>query len=169
MPDVLAELAGEDIGDVLRRLGQLLRRFHDTPTAGCPWVCGVDELVETADSRVRRGLAAIDRFDPPFRRYAPSELLELVHRSVPPPAPSAVMTHGAARLDAVRLDGAELRWTGVEGSGVGDPYRDLATMAVDLAAAIGPEALAPFLDAYGIDQPDLVRLDWHVLVDQLVR
>jgi len=52
---------------------------------------------------------------------------------------------------------------------VGDPYRDLATMAVDLAATMAPEALGPFVHAYGLDHADLVRLDWHVVVDQLVR
>ena len=112
---------------------------------------------------------AVDRCDPPFRRHPPDELFELVRRSVPSPPASPVVTHGAARLAAVRIEGGELRWADVGACGVGDPYRDLATMAIDLTALISPEALGPFLDAYGVDQPDVVRLDWHVLVDQLLR
>jgi hypothetical protein len=42
-------------------------------------------------------------------------------------------------------------------------------MALDLIDAVSPEAVGPFLDAYGVSQPDLLRLDWHVLVDQLLR
>ena len=53
------------------------------------------------------------------------------------------------------------------GIAVTDPYRDLATMTRDLAAALGPEALAPFFDAYGEPAPDVVRLEFHALLDEL--
>ncbi len=57
----------------------------------------------------------------------------------------------------------------VDRGGVGDAYRDLATMATSLVDVVGPEALGPFLDAYGIDHADVLRLDWHVMIDQLLR
>ena len=167
--DVLAGLAGGDIGAVLGALGRSLRGVHDTDPTNCPWVCGVSEIVAEASSRVASGQVAVDRFDPPYRRYAPVELLDLVVGSIPSPSVPPVVVHGSARLSALRVEGDELRWADVTACGLGDAYRDLATMAVDLASVISPEALGPFLDAYGLDHPDLVRLDWHVLVDQLLR
>lgn len=166
---MLARMAGEDIGEVLRRLGRSLRWFHGTDPAGCPWDRGVPELVVDATARVAANEVRPDRFDPPYRRYTPAGLLDLVVCCIPDPSANPVVIHGTARLSALRLDAGELRWANVGTCGLGDPYRDLATMAVDLASAISPEALAPFLDAYGVDHPDVVRLDWHVLVDQLLR
>jgi aminoglycoside phosphotransferase len=114
----------------------------------------------------------VDQFDPPYRRYSPADLLDLVVRSRPPdlPAEKLVLVHGDARLATVRLlDGRVTGWTSLDRAGVGDPYRDLATMAADLAGRVGPEALGPFVDAYGLDHADVVRLDWHVMADQLLR
>ncbi len=167
--DVLAALAGDDIASVLARLGRSLRHFHDTDPAGCPWARGLPQLVAEATGRVAAGAVDPDRFDPPYRRYTPDALADLVVQSVPAAPSRAVVTHGAARLSALRLEAGELRWEEVGSSGLGDPYRDLATVAVDLTVAISPEALGPFLDAYGVDHPDVVRLDWHVMVDQLLR
>ena len=47
-------------------------------------------------------------------------------------------------------------WTRVERSRpAAIAYRDLATMATSLVDVVGPEALGPFLDAYGIDHADV--------------
>jgi len=167
--DVLAGLAGGDIAAVLGELGRCLRRMHETDPSNCPWVRDLPEIVAEATNRVAAGQVAVDRFDPPYRRYTPAELLDVVVGSIPSPSSSPVVVHGSARLSALRIEADELRWVDVSACGLGDAYRDLATMAVDVASAISPEALGPFLDAYGIDHPDLVRLDWHVLVDQLLR
>jgi aminoglycoside phosphotransferase len=167
--DVLAEWAGDDITEVLQRMGRCLRALHGTDAVGCPWRQDVGDLVTAAAARVEAGQVDPARFDPPYRRYGPAQILALAERSVPAPPAVPVVVHGSARLSALRIEDGGLRWADLDGSGVGDPYRDLATMAVDLAAAVGPEALAPFLDAYGVDHPDVIRLDWHVLADQLLR
>ena len=166
---MLAQWAGEDIGQVLRQVGQSLRQFHDIDPDGCPWARRAEDLVAAATARVEHDEVDVASFDPPFRRYAPAELLALVMQSIPPAAARPVVIHGSARLAALRVEGGQLRWAELDGSGLGDPYRDLATLAIDLAEAVSPQALVPFFDAYGVDHPDVVRLDWHVLVDQLLR
>ena len=42
---------------------------------------------------------------------------------------------------------------------VGDRHLDLARAAVALALRFGPAVVAPFLDAYGLDDIDVRRLD----------
>ncbi|MFP5326279.1 MAG: phosphotransferase, partial [Acidimicrobiia bacterium] len=80
----------------------------------------------------------------------------------------ASLTHGGARLPAVWLDRGRLSaLVDVADVAVADPYRDLAAMTRDLAAVLGPEALAPFFDAYGEPAPDVIRLEFHALLDEL--
>lgn len=169
-----AELAasGFDITALLVGVAEGLRALHATSAAGCPFDAGPGALVDLARERIDLGLVGSVQFDPPYRRYSPSALLDLVERGRPADLDAADLTivHGDAGFDRVWLDAGQVTgWTSVGRSGIGDPYRDLATMAVDLAQRVTPEALGPFIYAYGLDHPDVVRLDWHVLLDQLLR
>jgi len=166
---------GFDITELLVAVAGSLRSIH----AAAPGPAGVDRpdagpaaLVARARRRVAAGSVDRARFDPPYQRYDPAALLDLVERGRPAdPAPEDLtVIHGGARLDRVWFDDGQVSgWSSLDDGGVGDPYRDLATMAVDLADRVTPEALGPFMDAYGLDRPDVVRLDWHVLLDQLLR
>jgi len=185
--------SGADVMAVLVAVGESLRDFHAVLLAEAPAASsragrphpsvqlGPSALLDQARLRVDSGSVDSAAFDAPYRRYSPEQLLDLAERGRPdePAGADLVAVVGSARLDTVLLDGDRITgWIvaqgGQEGSPemspvAGDRYRDLATMAVDLAAQVSPEALGPFLDAYGLDHPDVVRLDWHVLVDQLLR
>jgi aminoglycoside phosphotransferase len=155
---------------LVRGAATALRALHerapgDRPVADDAW------WVAEARRRVAADVVDPSAFDPPYRRYSPTELLDLVERSCPAsPLPAPVALHGDARLDALVVTDGEVRGFGVDTRVVaGDPYRDLATLAVDLAARVSPEALGPFFDAYGARPPDILRVDFHTLVDQLLR
>jgi aminoglycoside phosphotransferase len=153
-------------------VARALRDLHETPVAACPFDASPAALIADAADRIDRGVVTVEQFDPPYRRYAPAQLLELVIRSRPPELgpEHLVLVQGDARLGTVRfVDGHLTGWAGLDRAGRGDPYRDLATMAIDLAGTVGPEALGPFIDAYGLEHPDVLRLDWHVMADQLLR
>ena len=169
-----ADLAasGFDISALLVGVAEGLRALHATSAAGCPFDAGPGALVDVARERTDLGLVDPAQFDPPYRRYSPTALLDLVERGRPADLEADALTiiHGDAGFDRAWLEAGRVTgWTSVGRSGIGDPYRDLATMAVDLAHRVTPEALGPFIDAYGLDHPDVVRLDWHVLLDQLLR
>jgi aminoglycoside 3'-phosphotransferase-1 len=154
---------------LLAGTAEALRAHHARPTAGHP-PRGDDELLAEARRRVGAGLVERERFDPPYRRYGPAELLELAERSRPGDEGRTVVVHGDARLSTLVVEaGRIVGWRPSPRTGLGDPYRDLATLAIDLAAQVGPESLGPFFAAYGIDHPDVRRVDFHVLVDQLLR
>lgn len=154
----------------MRGAAAALRALHDRAAADRPVV---DDAwwVDEARRRVVDDLVDADALDPPYRRYSPRELLGLLERSLPAsPPPPPVALHGAARLDALLVAGGRVRGFSADARTVaGDPHRDLATLAVDLAARVSPEALGPFFDAYGARPPDIVRVDFHTLVDQLLR
>ncbi len=167
-----AELAatGFDVVELLDLLGAGLRTLHATPTDRCPFDAGNAGLLDRAEAAVAAGAVDVDRFDRAYRRSTAADLLRIVATSRPPDPDPPTVIHGAAGLDVIRVDGGRIvGWDAVEHAGLGDPYRDLATMAVHLVDLVGPEALGPFLDAYGIEHADVLRLDWHVMIDQLLR
>ena len=161
---------GFDVVELLELLGSGLAALHAVDGSDCPFDAGNADLLDRASAAVGAGTVDPDRFDRAYSRSTPTDLLRIVADSVPADPPVPVVVHGAARLDVVRVDaGRIVGWDAVERAGLGDPYRDLATMATSLVDVVGPEALGPFLDAYGIDHADVLRLDWHVMIDQLLR
>jgi aminoglycoside 3'-phosphotransferase-1 len=157
----------------LDALAAALHRLHDLPTEDCPFDASDQALLAEASRRVAAGLVSTEHLDAAYQRYGPVQLLELARASVPAtPGPGPVVLHGDARLDHLELDattGAGT-WSSLGRLGVGDPYRDLATLTLDLVAGgAGSEVLGQFFEAYGIERPDVVRLDFHILLDQLLR
>lgn len=164
--DVLATLTG---------LGRALRRLHAVPVPDGLARLGAAQLVGRAAAAVRAGRVERANLDPSRAGMDPIRIVEQLEALLPllerraarrPVAP--VLTHGAARLDTIWLDrGEPSAVLDVAGLALADPYRDLAVMTRDLAAALGPEALAPFFDAYGEPAPDVIRLEFHALLDEL--
>ena len=161
---------GFDVVELLELLGSGLAALHAVDGSDCPFDAGNRDLLDRATAAVGEGTVDPARFDRAYTRSTPADLLRIVADSRPTDPTTPVVIHGAARLDVVRVDaGRIVGWDAVDRSGLGDAYRDLATMATSLVDVVGPEALGPFLDAYGIDHADVLRLDWHVMIDQLLR
>ncbi len=158
---------------LLEGLGCALRRLHDLPVDASLPVVDLGELLVDAAERVAAGVVDREQFAPARRRLEPQRLLDQLHALVPvlerrrPVEP--VVTHGACRLGAVWLERTEpTGFIGVARLAVGDPYRDLGAMARSLAAVFGAEALPGFFAAYGLPEPDPIRLEFHALLDELL-
>lgn len=130
-----------------------------------------EALVVRAEQRVAAGEVDESTFDDAYRRHSAARLLEFAQGSVPSTSVNTVI-HGDAHLELLEIDpgAGSGRWRRTSEPAFGDPYRDLATISGDLAAGgAGPDVLGAFFAAYGIEHPDVLRLDFHVLVDQLLR
>ena len=151
-------------------LGAGLRAIHDLPTGGCPFSASLDELIALAERRVAAGQVDPSDFEPLHQRYPPAALFERLVRLRPDDGGSA-FTHGDYGLPNVLLVASAGAASGVVDwarAGVGDPYRDLAVAVRSLARRTGPEVVHRFFDAYGLDHPDLGRLDFFVLLDEFL-
>ncbi len=163
---------GFDVLELLELLGSGLAALHAVDPSDCPFDTGNGRPARAGhrppwptEQPIR--LASIGAYS----RSTPADLLRIVTESRPS---DPVVARGHPRRrpgsDVVRVDaGRIVGWDAVDRCGRGDAYRDLATMATSLVDVVGPEALGPFLDAYGIDRPDVLRLDWHVMIDQILR
>ncbi len=175
VPGVPAHDPGFALGSVeplLEALGQGLRRLHDTlPVDACPFDARLDVLLARSRARVRAGKVDVDALEPAYRRLTPDQILDHLHATRPPePAEDLVVAHGDPCLPNLLVDPAALTLSGlvdVGRLGVSDRYRDLAIVARSLVANVGPEVASRFFDAYGLSRPDLLRLEYYVLLDEL--
>ena len=165
---------------VVPALGRWLAGVHASPTEGLP-VVSTAESVDRAVTRLEAGEVDLSGVDRAYQRIRPATLraqleagvgdprlstLELLEAGVPPEADPPVAISGSARFDSLTIDEGVVSGT-CPITLAGDPYLDLASLARDLARLIGPEALWPFFDAYGLDRPDPLRLDFFMLLNAL--
>ncbi len=160
---------GVEPARVASMLGGTIRDVHRLDRRDAPCAPSVETLRGEAAHRVSHGLVSTRR-DGPYATQSPERLLAALDGIIDElgSAPS-VVTHGSP--DLVNL------WiapdltpvlTGWCRAGTGDPHRDLAVASRSLTDVFGPAAVTPFLDAYGLDEIDLRRLDAHQLLDHLL-
>ncbi|MFN8038930.1 MAG: phosphotransferase [Acidimicrobiales bacterium] len=163
--------AHRDAESAVAVVARAVRAVHDLPTDDCPFDAATAGRLAVAEARVGAGLVRTDDLAPAYRRLAPERLLHLVGEAlaaVGDDESDVVVVHGDLRLDRILVDGGELSAVvGWHRAGVGDRYADLATVAADIATHISPQALGPFLEAYGLELPSLAKVDAHALLDQL--
>lgn len=152
-----------------RRLGEVLRDLHDRgPVDDCPFDGRAAALVDHARRQVEAGLVDPADFQPIHQGLTPQELLAHVVDRQPADPPDLVLTHGDYCLPNVVLaDDGRAGVVDLGLVGVGDRYRDLAIGARSVVANLGPAAVGPFFDAYGIEFPDLARVDAFIMIDEL--
>ncbi|MBB5082526.1 aminoglycoside 3'-phosphotransferase [Nonomuraea endophytica] len=144
-------------------MGRALRELHAVPVADCPFDGRLDVLLAQARRNVVEGRVDADDFDDDNLGRTPTQVYERLLAERPDQedlvvahgdfTPSNVMTNGVL-IDLARL-------------GVADRYRDLAIALRDLSGDFGPEAVAAFLSAYGLDAPDEAKLAYYRLIDEL--
>lgn len=167
----------QDADALVRALAEGLRRVHDLPLDGRADLVGLEPRLRRARTRVGRGLVDRADFEPAYARFTPERLLELLEDARPAGEEDLVVVHGDPTCSNLLLGlgtGAELGRLAVTGyvdldrAGVADRYLDLAIAARSLARNLSPEALGPFFHAYGIEAPDLLKVDFYVLLDEFM-
>lgn len=146
-----------------------LGRLHRTEVP--PVLRTRTELVITPADLVARAAAADHEVSPAYRHISRDRLVTILADGADALAAEPeplVVSHGAPTLDLLRFDGHEViglsDWSH---AGLADPYLDLAVAARDVTTRFGPAPIQAFIDQYGIDRPDPVRLDWYLLAAEL--
>jgi aminoglycoside phosphotransferase len=148
----------------VEHLAQALRFVHEIPVDGCPFDARIDLRLRSIRRRVGAGQYDSSTFTPPYNRYSPHRLLDLLEE-MRVAEDDPVFTHGAFGLDVALLDP-----NGVCGivdwgrAGVGDRYIDLAAAVRSIAESLGPEVIPRFFECYGLERPDPRKLDFFALL-----
>ncbi len=158
-----------DPEQLVRTLGAGLRRFHDaTPVEGCPFDARTATDLDRAGDRVRGDRVDADGFGALYHGLSAAELYETIRSLAPPPDDDLVVLHGDYCVPNVVLDeGTITGYVDLGRCGVGDRHRDLAIACRSIGLNFGGHAAGVFLDAYGIERPDLSRIDYFVMLDEL--
>lgn len=157
-----------DLRATIGAIAEGLRTLHDiAPVAECPFDASFTREIDGIEARFAAGLVDHAGLRPALRRISPERLVEILRTSPRRGEDDLVVTHGDAAMPNILVHRG--RCSGLVDLGrlgVADRHRDLADCAASLAANIGPEALPPFFEAYGME-PDPARLDQHTLLGEL--
>ena len=140
--------------DAVRVMAETLRRIHMLDADGCP-------ITRTASMRIGHLRKSGDS----------STLVRLKELEATAPDESPVFTHGDYCLPNIILSGGSL--SGVidwDYAGLADPYTDLEACIWSIKhnyGAAGEELVPFFLWAYGLEEPDMEKLDWYDRLSEL--
>lgn len=152
--------------DVASELGVYLKKLHHVPAAECPFNADARLRLSHARLNIDMGLVDAEDFDEARQGWTPEQVWnELIHLA--PMSAESVVTHGDFSTGnvVVGADGV-VGCIDVGRCGLADPYQDIAIMWNNLTE-YGPDVQAAFLEAYGIDTPDAVRMRFHLVLDEL--
>ncbi|HET8931405.1 MAG TPA: phosphotransferase [Acidimicrobiales bacterium] len=165
------EIAVESFARALASLHEASRRID---LDDCPFDAGLDSRIAEAAARIDAGLVDTSRLDDPYDHYTPGELLDRVRQmadATNPPAPEdRVLLHGDLCVSNVVFDPAYSTTVGAVDwafAGVGDRHQDLAITARSLARNLSGEVLPDFFSTYGLAEPDLLRIETYVALEEL--
>ena len=153
----------------MRHLGTVLSELHSL--TDCPFERPLASVVAAAEDVVRRDAVNPAFLTDEWRQLKPSELLEQVvaERPYVESVAELVVCHGDMCLPNVIFDPSSLEVTGLIDLGrlgVADRYTDLALATIQLQDEWSADP-APFLEAYGLPDPDPRRLHFFRLLDPL--
>lgn len=159
-----AELASRE--GIVDALARFLRQIHAIDVHSCPFASDHLRRLPLARLRVAAGLVDEDDFDDARSGWTAAQVLSALEGLLPL-APDPVVTHGDFSLDNLLMrDGEVVGCIDTGRAGVADRYQDLAIMW-NCLEEFGESAQSRFLEAYGEGQPDQVKLQFHLLLDEL--
>ncbi len=164
--------AMEVIGRALASLHEGSRRI-DLST--CPFDSSLDALLDRAEQRVNAGLVGTNALRDPFDHFTPADLLakarQLASSTRPMEDADRVLVHGDLCISNIIFDPQYSTVVGAVDwahAGVGDRHYDLAVTARSMARNFSGEVLPDLFVAYGLDEPDLVRIEAYALIEELL-
>ncbi len=157
--------------DAVRTIGTVgaaLAALHRTGIDRCPFVIDTARLAADAQDRLATTDPSTPLPDPAVAHVSPARLAAVIGEGLDRfgATDGPVLCHGHPTVDRFVLhDGAAVGFDGWDRCGAGDRYLDLAVLARSVATTLTPHLVPVLFDAYGLERPDLARLDWFQLID----
>lgn len=150
-----------------KAIARALAAWHRIPTELCPFRYPLADAIRGAALRWEAGQVNLKALAPWLaQKSGTAWLKEIQAHLAHPHAP--VVAHGDYALANIVLDarGEVVGFLDLAQTGLADPHHDLAMAAFSLQAYWGRAARESFLDAYGRDRIDPVRLELYTVLHQ---
>jgi aminoglycoside phosphotransferase len=178
---LMRELSGIPASDPLilkdpmqlaRLLATSLQLVHSLPIADCPFDQTLKQKLRHAQTNINKGWVTKNMFNPENRDRTPQDIYHEVV-ATQPETEDLVFTHGDYCLPNIILQDNQLSgFVDVGNAGIADRYHDLAlavrSLGYNLSADCSRQAIEYFFDCYGIKDVDYKKIDYYVLLDELV-
>ena len=156
----------EDPEHLVGEFARGLREVHGLDTASCPLDWRMPRFLSRAEELIESG--ALDDQVPngENRTYLLEKLSDI--KETVPRKEDLVMCHGDYCLpNVIFQDGALSGYIDLGYAGVGDRYLDLVAARGTIRRNLGEEWIAPFFQAYGLEEPDPEKLNAYQKVHDL--
>lgn len=163
--EVLSHSPGEARA-IIDAIASFLRRWHAIPVHACPF--DSDHLLRLAQARARIDAALVDTddFDDERQGWTAEQVWQRLCALLPL-TPDPVVTHGDFSLDNILIrNGAVVGCIDVGQAGVADRYQDLAILW-NCLGEFGADLQQQLFSSYGSPAPDICKLEFHLLLDEL--
>lgn len=151
---------------VVYAIAQFLHRIHALPAIECPFDSTHRVRMNQARRRIDLGLVDESDFDECRQGWTAQQVWDELTAMLPLPF-EEVVTHGDFSLENIFLEGNQVTGCIDTGRvGIADPYQDLAILWNNLEEFGAPLQAQLFLD-YGIADPDLRMIQFHLCLDEL--
>lgn len=146
-------------------LAAFLRRLHSIPVCNCPFNSDRVFRLAQAQSRMNNGLVDASDFDDERNGWPVEQVWKEMHKLLPF-SPDSVVTHGDFSLDNLIFDEVNLiGCIDVGRVGIADRYQDLAILW-NCLGEFSPSLQKRLFQKYGIDNPDMNKLQFHLMLDE---
>jgi aminoglycoside 3'-phosphotransferase I len=157
------EMAADAVIDIM---ADVMRMVHDLPIGDCPFAIDYEERLAAARRRIDEGLVDATDFDGDQLGWTAEQVWDALQALLPLSCDN-VLTHGDFSLDNILIDDGDVSGCIDVGlTAVADRYQDIGIMWSDLGS-YGADLQSRFLDRYGIGEPDMRRLRFHALLNEL--
>jgi aminoglycoside 3'-phosphotransferase I len=165
--EFLSSASGSQQLDCVASMARFLRALHAIPVDECPF--DSDHLFRLTEARRNLLAGEVDEsdFGSMHEGWTAQQVWDKLTALLPLPPAAVVVTHGDFSLDNVFVD-LEGNVTGCIDTGLAgkaDAYQDLAIL-YDNLEEFGPASQRRLFSAYGIDAPDLRRIEFHLCLDE---
>lgn len=150
---------------IVDAIAAFLRRLHAIPAETCPFAA--DRALRLADAAARMAAGLVDEadFDDARAGWSARQVWDAMQARPIPDAPP-VVTHGDFSLDNILIaNGIVTGCIDVGRAGRADRYQDLA-IAWNGLGGFDPALQRRLFAAYGIPEPDMARIEFHLMLDE---
>ncbi len=151
--------------ETVTTLAQHLRALHAIPADQCFFNSQHPLRLKQARQRMEAGEVDASDFDDEHNGWTPEQVWSKLV-SLLPLEPDPVVTHGDYSLDNVMIEHGRVTGTIDLGRvGIADRYQDLAVLW-NCLGEFGEELQVHMFTAYGVAEPDLRKLRFHLALDE---